>query len=68
MHNSSSGGRVAFFFTVHRWTGVPENLEPDKCSGLRWFPLGDLPDHLIPYCQAALGYIANNHCFSTFGW
>lgn len=46
MHNSSSDGRVAFF-SVRRWTGVPENLEPDKCSGLRWFSLGDLPDHLI---------------------
>jgi 8-oxo-dGTP diphosphatase len=68
MHNSSSGGRVAFFFTVHRWTGVPENLEPDKCSGLQWFPLGDLPDHLIPYCRAALGYIAGSHCFSVYGW
>jgi 8-oxo-dGTP pyrophosphatase MutT (NUDIX family) len=68
MHNSSSGGRVAFFFTVHRWTGVPENLEPDKCSGLRWFPLGDLPDHLISYCRTALEHIANDECFSTFGW
>ena len=41
MHNSSSGGRVAFFFTVQHWTGVPENLEPKKCSGLQWFPLSD---------------------------
>lgn len=68
MHNSSSGGRVAFFFTVHRWNGVPENLEPDKCSGLQWFPLADLPDHLIPYCRAALDSIQINECFSTFGW
>ncbi len=68
MHNSSSGGRVAFFFTVHRWAGVPENLEPDKCSGLRWFPLGDLPDHLIPYCREALEYIKTDHCFSIYGW
>jgi 8-oxo-dGTP diphosphatase len=68
MHNSSSGGRVAFFFTVQRWTGEPANLEPDKCAGLRWFPLGDLPDHLIGYCRAALGHIANDHCFSIYGW
>jgi 8-oxo-dGTP diphosphatase len=68
MHNASSGGRVAFFFTVHRWTGVPENREPDKCSGLRWFPLGDLPDQLIAYCRTALEHISIDHCFSTFGW
>jgi 8-oxo-dGTP diphosphatase len=68
MHNSSSGGRVAFFFAVRRWAGEPINLELDKCSGLGWFPLGDLPDHLIPYCRAALCCIAIDHSFSTYGW
>jgi 8-oxo-dGTP pyrophosphatase MutT (NUDIX family) len=68
MHNSSSGGRVAFFFTVYNWTGVPEDLEPDKCSGLGWFRLDELPDHLIPYCRTALECIATDYCFSTFGW
>ena len=58
MHNSSGGGRAAFFFTVHQWGGMPENREPDKCSELRWFSLGDLPDHLIDYCRAALAHIA----------
>jgi ADP-ribose pyrophosphatase YjhB (NUDIX family) len=37
MHNSSSGGRMAFFFTVRSWQGAPTNLEPDKCHELRWF-------------------------------
>ena len=68
MHNSSSGGRVAFFFSARRWTGEPTNLEPDKCAALRWFPPGDLPDRLIPYCRAALGHISKNVSFSTFGW
>lgn len=68
MHNSSGGGRVAFFFTVRRWAAEPENREPDKCSGLRWFPLGALPTQLIPYCRTALTHIATDHCFSTFGW
>jgi 8-oxo-dGTP pyrophosphatase MutT (NUDIX family) len=68
MHNASSGGRAAFFFTVERWTGDPVNLEPGKCSGLRWFPLGDLPDQLIPYCRAALESINADDYFSVFGW
>lgn len=67
MHNSSGGGRAAFFFTVHSWPGVPDNREPDKCTELRWFPLDDLPDHLIPYCRTALECIAREYCFSTFG-
>jgi 8-oxo-dGTP pyrophosphatase MutT (NUDIX family) len=68
MHNSSSGGRVAFFFTVHRWTGTPHNQEPDKCAELRWFALDELPDHMIPYCRAALDWVAKDHCFSIYGW
>jgi 8-oxo-dGTP diphosphatase len=68
MHNSSSGGRVAFFFTVQHWDGTPENCEPEKCSELRWFPLGALPDHLIDYCRVALSHIAAGQAFSVYGW
>lgn len=68
MHNSSSGGRVAFFFTVQHWDGTPENREPEKCSELRWFPLGALPDHLIDYCRVALSHIAAGQAFSVYGW
>lgn len=68
MHNSSGGGRAAFFFTVQRWAGVPENREPDKCKGLRWFPLGSLPEHMIGYCRATLGDITANRPFSVYGW
>src|SRR5581483_12159030 len=58
MHNASSGGRAAFFFSVHQWAGVPENREPEKCSELAWFLLAELPDHLIDYCRVALLHIA----------
>jgi 8-oxo-dGTP pyrophosphatase MutT (NUDIX family) len=68
MHNSSGGGRAAFFFTVRDWESEPNNREPDKCSELAWFPLDDLPDHLIPYCQAALEHIAAGQPFSVYGW
>jgi 8-oxo-dGTP diphosphatase len=68
MHNSSSGGRVAFFFAVRQWEGTPENREPEKCSDLRWFPLNALPDHLIGYCRVTLWRIAAGEFFSVYGW
>lgn len=68
MHNSSSGGRVAFFFTVETWEGEPENREPDKCSELYWFPMNKLPDHMIDYCRVALQHIAAASPFSIYGW
>jgi 8-oxo-dGTP diphosphatase len=68
MHNSSSDGRAAFFFTVRQWEGTTENREPEKCSELHWFPLSALPDHLIDYCRAALSHIAAGQPFSVYGW
>ncbi|MGW4240926.1 NUDIX hydrolase [Nocardia sp. NPDC004722] len=68
MHNSSSGGRMAFFFSVDAWDGDPVNQEPDKCSELDWFSLNALPDHLIAYCRTALDHIAADEQFSVYGW
>ena len=68
MHNSSSGGRVAFFFTVTIWQGEPTNREPEKCSALDWFALGGLPDHMIDYCRVAMKHITDGTSFSICGW
>lgn len=68
MHNSSSGGRMAFFFTVRAWEGEVENREPDKCSDLQWFPANALPEHMIDYCREAMEHIAADDVFSVYGW
>ncbi|WP_446222581.1 NUDIX hydrolase [Nocardia sp. IBHARD005] len=68
MHNSASGGRIAFFFQVDRWQGVPENREPDKCDALEWFAMDSLPAEMIPYCREALGRIASGATISMYGW
>lgn len=67
-HNSSSGGRAAFFFTVREWDGDPENREPEKCSELAWFPLDALPNHMIAYCRTAMEHITSGQPFSIYGW
>ncbi|PSR62271.1 NUDIX hydrolase [Nocardia sp. MDA0666] len=68
MHNSSSGGRMAFFFSVRSWERQPENMEPDKCAELQWFSANELPEHMIDYCRVAMGHIASRRSFSTYGW
>lgn len=68
MHNSSSGGRAAFFFLVSTWTGIPINREPGKCDALGWFSPAELPDRMIAYCRAALRSIAVGQPFSVYGW
>ena len=41
--------RVDWFFALDRWEGEPRILEPDKCSGLGWYPLEALPDPMPAY-------------------
>ena len=43
------------YFDLHlacdTWEGEPQNLEPDKCDDLNWFPKDALPDTIIPYIR-----------------
>jgi 8-oxo-dGTP diphosphatase len=41
--------RIDFFFTARAWTGEPRIVEPAKCAALEWFPLGALPDPVVPH-------------------
>lgn len=68
MHNSSSGGRIAFFFEVQRWDGEPANMEKEKCAGWQWHPLRRLPENMIPYARRALASYADNEVFTLYGW
>jgi 8-oxo-dGTP pyrophosphatase MutT (NUDIX family) len=46
--------RVDFFFTARTWTGRVVGAEPDKIGDLRWFPLDDLPEPLVPHEKVVL--------------
>ncbi len=37
-----------FYFEIRTWTGEPSIREPEKCSGMAWFPVDDLPQDMIP--------------------
>lgn len=60
--------RIGLFFETRRWRGEPTNLEPDKCSGLRWFALDDLPDDIIGYPATGIRGYREDIPFSTLGW
>lgn len=42
------------YFVVRSYVGIPAIMEPDKCLELRWFPLSELPDHMIPCRKMAI--------------
>lgn len=46
--------RIDFFFTARSWRGEPRIVEDAKCADLRWFPLADLPDVVVPHERVVL--------------
>jgi 8-oxo-dGTP pyrophosphatase MutT (NUDIX family) len=46
--------RIDFFFTAWAWAGDPRIVEPAKCAALEWFPLGALPDPVVPHEREVL--------------
>ncbi|MFJ7523959.1 NUDIX domain-containing protein [Streptomyces griseus] len=61
--------RVGFFFEATEWQGEPENREPEKCLGLAWFSVHELPEDIIEYPAAGLhGYLRNEGGLTEHGW
>jgi len=59
---------IVFFFTTTHYEGNISNCEPDKCDDLRFFPLDQLPDNLIPYVKRGLELSFQGVPFAEFGW
>lgn len=71
MHRKSDADqseRVDVFLVATAWKGEIQNLEPEKCSELTWFPLTELPEQTIPYVRQALENISRNSAYSERGW
>lgn len=46
--------RVDFFFTARSWSGEPRILETAKAADLRWWPLDELPEPVVPHERVVL--------------
>lgn len=56
------------YLTCNAWDGKVTNMEKETCEELKWFPIDDLPDNLIPEVKLALENIQKKIHYSEFGW
>jgi 8-oxo-dGTP diphosphatase len=67
-HGEPIDERIDFFFSARAWSGEPSILEPDKCAELRWCPLTDLPEPVVPHERHALAHLGGPERYLTFGF
>ncbi|MCP4354519.1 MAG: NUDIX domain-containing protein [Proteobacteria bacterium] len=59
---------ISCFLVAHKYTGKLENKEPHKCSELKFFPIDDLPEKVIPYVKQAIECYKNGVIYAESGW
>ena len=59
---------IAFFFNTLVYKEKVRNCEPHKCEELKFFPLGKLPENLIPYVKCGIENHLSKEYFNEFGW
>src|SRR3954454_24190188 len=68
-HSDPVDERIDFFFTARTWRGEPRIVEPAKCAALDWFPLGALPEPVVPHERVILDGLGTGlEGYTTFGF
>ncbi len=67
-HAEAIDERVDWFFTAWSWSGEPRIVEPEKAGAIRWCPLDDLPEPMVPHEAYALAHLFSDVGYLTFGW
>ena len=67
-HPSGADERIDFFFEATKWEGELKIMETNKCDDLRWFPISQLPQNVIPYVKVGIDNYGKKISFSEFGW
>ena len=66
LHRQDLDREYVDFFISSDTREEPRNLEPEKCAGLEWFGLNELPEAVIPYVRFAIGKIENRESYSEY--
>ena len=66
MNEERTGYRLDLSFKTKKWKGEPFNAEPEKCDGLAWLALEELPEHTTPYMRVILEASKKGEAFSEF--
>jgi 8-oxo-dGTP pyrophosphatase MutT (NUDIX family) len=59
---------VDFFYLCKIWKNDIVNKEPHKCGELRFYPLSQLPQNMVPYVKEGISRTFLEQSYYEFGW
>ena len=59
---------IQFYVICKKWNGEIKNNEPEKCGGLEFFSLKDLPKNMVPYVRVGIAMTLNGVKYYEYGW
>lgn len=68
MNRKTDRYNIDLFMKSKNFQGDIINNEPEKCGGLAFFKIEELPDNVIPYIKEALNNIIKKQPYSEYGW
>lgn len=69
-HNNIEGKGTYYcmYFKVKNFSGIPAIGEPEKCEEIRWFPIDNLPQEIIPIRKTAIENYLHSILYCEIGW
>lgn len=65
LKNEPQDDYVDIYFETHDWSDEFTNKEPEKCGGLDWFDINQLPANTIPYIADVLNSYQSGKFFAS---
>lgn len=59
---------IQFYAICKKWHGEIKNNEPDKCGGVKFFPIDALPDNMVPYVKDGIAKVMAGIHYYEYGW
>jgi diadenosine tetraphosphate (Ap4A) HIT family hydrolase/8-oxo-dGTP pyrophosphatase MutT (NUDIX family) len=66
LESGVSSERLELFFELDQWKGDPENMEPEKCDNIAWYPVTQLPPNTIPLVRRVIQLSGKGISFSDY--
>lgn len=68
LHSKTNRLNMNIFFECTQWKGEIVNKEPEKCAGLHFFPILNLPSNMQLFIPEVLEAIRKKELYSERGW